>query len=150
MKIWTDGGCRGNGDADALGAWAFVAEDGHEEFGAVENTTNNRTELQAIINAIRYAVGNRHQAVTIYTDSQLCINCATGKWRQKKNTDLWRDYALTKRGVSVSFVWVRGHSGDPRNERCDRLCCDAMDDFMSASADADALRHLRSIQSEAA
>ena len=143
MNIWTDGGCMENGTADAWGAWAFVSDDGHEESGRLEQTTNNRAELQAIINAVEHAKARGADRVTIHTDSQLCINCATGKWKRKANLDLWRAYADGCTSINVRFVWVRGHSGDANNERCDALCSAAM--ATTTELDADQAEHMRSI-----
>ena len=123
MNIHTDGGCINNGHPDAFGAWAFVCEDGFESSGFVEKTTNNRTELQAVIEALKYAASKRYDC-KIFTDSDLTVKCATGVWRRKKNRDLWAIYASLH--VVHSIEWVRGHNGDPGNERADELCRLAM------------------------
>ena len=122
MNIYTDGSCIDNGAADAVGAWAFVVEGGPEKSGPLRNTTNNRSELQAIIEAVSWANAHDVWPVTILTDSQLCVNCALGRWKRKANLDLWADYEKARAGRSVAFQWVRGHSGVPLNERADELC----------------------------
>lgn len=122
MDIYTDGGCDRNGRADALGAWAFVTADGHEDCGADQNSTNNRAELLAVIHALRYAASKGCQRVTIYTDSQVTMLCALGRYRRKANRDLWAQYDAAKGSMSVEFRWVKGHSGIPGNERADELC----------------------------
>lgn len=127
MKIWTDGGCRENGTSDALGAWAFVADDGAEGSGVLHSTTNNRAELQAVIEALKYALSRLEHHVTIVTDSQLTVFCGNGKWKKKANLDLWREFDALKKRCECRLEWVRGHSGHSQNERCDRLCTLAME-----------------------
>lgn len=142
MKIWTDGGCINNGQPNATGAWAFVSEDGHEASGRLENTTNNRAELQAIIEALRYAHKKGVGSVEVFTDSDLCVKCGMGLWKRKANTDLWQLYEGQKAGLKVQLKWIKGHSGIPQNERCDKLCSLQMQEPSEAD---DQIAHLRSI-----
>lgn len=142
MNIYTDGGCDRNGQADAVGAWAIVASDGHEDCGAVRGTTSNRMELTAIIKAIEYAKGCGVSAVTIYTDSQITQMCAMGKWKRRANTDLWAEYEIARHGLSVTVQWVRGHSGIAGNERADELCCMALADATEEPAEVGHLRNI--------
>ena len=86
MKLWTDGGCTNNGKPDAIGSWAFVCEDGFEDYGRVENTTNNRTELLAVIKALQYAASKGYSDVMVMSDSQLTIRCAQGLWKRNPNS----------------------------------------------------------------
>jgi len=83
MQIHTDGGCDRNGQPDALGAWAFVADDGHEACDIERDTTNNRVELLAVIRALEYARSKGAADVTIVTDSQVTMLCALGKWKRR-------------------------------------------------------------------
>jgi ribonuclease HI len=133
MHIYTDGGCINNGQPDAWGAWAFVVvETGFKSFGPLCNTTNNRAELTAIICAVEHARSQGHFSVTVYTDSDLCVKCGTGRWKRKKNLDLWRQYADAINGMHVHLIWVRGHNGNQHNERADDLCSvemQRMEDF---------------------
>lgn len=140
MKIWTDGGCIGNGDIDAIGAWAFVSEDGHEDSGRLEQTTNNRAELRAIIEAIKFA-SHRTRDIEILTDSLLCVNCGMRRWKRKANVDMWKLFDGACAGLNVKLTWVKGHSGIPQNERCDELC-----GIQMAQADApDHVAHMKAI-----
>ena len=83
MQIHTDGGCDRNGQPDALCAWAFVADDGHEACDIERDTTNNRVELLAVIRALEYARSKGAADVTIVTDSQVTMLCALGKWKRR-------------------------------------------------------------------
>ena len=117
MKVWTDGSCIGN---PGPGAWAVVFE--HSEYYDYDpDTTSNRMELQAIIEAVKHC--NYLNPLTIYTDSMWCINILTGNWRAKSNLDLIKEYMIAVDGVCHNpiFIWVRGHSGDTKNERADSL-----------------------------
>jgi ribonuclease HI len=121
MFLYTDGSCLFN--PGGPGGWAVcIIENNGTEFylsGSEKSTTNNRMELTAIIEAISCIKDN--QECTIYTDSQLCINCATGKWKKKKNLDLWEQYGNLSKNKNINFVWVKGHSGNKYNEIVDKL-----------------------------
>lgn len=148
IEIHCDGGCRDNGTKNALGAWAYhVLNTGHEDSECIEGTTNNRAELSALIEAVKYAkMAHSGHPVRIYSDSQLTIHCATGVWKKKSNMDLWQKYGSVSGGMDVTFQWVRAHSGIPGNERCDELCNRAMDEITeSIAAIPDSLAHIRTI-----
>lgn len=122
MQIYTDGGVMHNGMTDAYGAWAFVVVGGYESSGPLESTTCNRAELQAIIEAVRHAKTHGQCSVAIYSDSQICVNCGNRVWKRKANRDLWAEFDLVCAGIAVDLHWVRGHNGNPHNERADELC----------------------------
>jgi ribonuclease HI len=82
-------------------------------------TTNNRMELTAIIEAISSIKPGLE--CKIYTDSQLCINCATGKWKRKANLDLWKEYNKFCKNKIINFEWVKAHNGNKYNEIVDNL-----------------------------
>ena len=135
IEIYTDGGCHGN---PGPGAWAFVIQlsDDAEDSGSELQTTNNRMELQAVIEALRYVVRQEYcdRAINVHTDSQYVRNGITNwirSWLRNgwktasrkpvKNQDLWmRLYELDEL-VHPVWKWVRGHAGNPLNERCDQL-----------------------------
>ncbi|MBV8193946.1 MAG: ribonuclease HI [Candidatus Dormibacteraeota bacterium] len=122
---YTDGACSGNPGA---GAWAYRLEwpDGtvEERAGGVLATTNNREELKAVREALRAfrarAGDDAAWRVVIRTDSLGVINWLGGAWKRKKNLDLYPtiDPLIDDR---VRFEYVRGHSGEPGNERVDKL-----------------------------
>ena len=125
VVAYTDGACSGNPGA---GAWAYRVEwpDGtvEERAGAEPMTTNNREELKAVreaMRAVRARIGeDAAWRVVVRTDSLGVINWLTWRWKRNKNLDLLAeiDPLIDDR---VRFEHVRGHSGDPGNDRVDRL-----------------------------
>jgi ribonuclease HI len=128
---WTDGACDPNPDGD--GGYGVVFErDGKtiaELSGGEGNTTNNRMEMLAVIEAIRATSGD----VLIRTDSQLVLLCATGRWKRKANLDLWTIYDGVSAGRNVLFEWWRGHIGTKGNERADELAEKGRLEFMQST-----------------
>lgn len=118
-SIYTDGSCIGN---PGPGGWAFYVideKDGDYCMSGKENhSTNNRMELKAVIEALETLSSGSY---TIYSDSQLVINCAQGKWKRKKNLDLWSEYEKVKNGKHLNWIWVKGHNGDKYNEIVDSM-----------------------------
>ena len=140
VTIFTDGGCRRN---PGLGAWAAVilSEGDRQEICGVESrTTNNRMELTAAIEALRTLEPGC--VVTVITDSNYLRRGVTEwmprwiargwKTADKKpvlNRDLWEQLNDVVRQQDIEWKWVRGHSGEPENERCDELVNEAMDKY---------------------
>lgn len=144
VRVHTDGGCHGN---PGPGAWAYVVElgpDNVEGSGYDPATTNNRMELTAVIEAlffIRKGVqgsqtdGNSPlPEVEIHTDSRYVQQGITSwieSWERNgwktsakkpvKNQDLWRTLRELQLELKPRWSWVRGHAGNPLNERCDEL-----------------------------
>ena len=132
VEIYTDGACRGN---PGVGGWGALLRFGNVERaikGAERNTTNNRMELMAAIEAL--AALKRKIRVNLYTDSKYVKNGITQwlpQWRSRnwktaskkpvKNVDLWQRLDEAAARHDVSWHWVRGHSGHPENERADEL-----------------------------
>lgn len=135
---YTDGACSGNPGA---GAWAYRIEwpDGvvDEAAGGEVLTTNNREELKAVREAllhIRERIGDDPAwRIVVRTDSLGVINWLTGSWKRKKNLDLYPsiDPLVDTR---VRFEHVRGHSGDPGNERVDTLAVEETHRIMAGAA----------------
>jgi len=130
--IYTDGACSGN---PGPGGWGVVLQYGsavRELHGGEPLTTNNRMELTAVISALEAL--NRPVQVTLYTDSTYVLNGVT-KWlpgwqrngwltagkKPVKNVDLWQRLAAAMARHEVTWQWVKGHNGDPGNERADEL-----------------------------
>ena len=137
-EIWTDGGCKPN---PGPGGWAAVLRyGGHERelSGADPATTNNRMELTAATEALSSL--KRPCRVVLHTDSEYVRNGITRwhqgwvrrRWRNAAgdpvaNMDLWQRLLAAAAAHEVDWRWVRGHAGDPMNERADRLATAARD-----------------------
>lgn len=127
---WTayaDGSCIGN---PGRGGWGIVLIDpagAASEFAGVDpSTTNNRMEITAALEALRRVPAGA--AIAIHSDSQYVIKTMTMGWRRRENLDLWAllDHEAAQR--RVRWAWVRGHNGDPLNERADELARSAAED----------------------
>lgn len=132
VEIWTDGACKGN---PGLGGWGALLRHGTYEksiCGGEADTTNNRMELMAVIEALR--VLKRPCQVRVHTDSQYVqkgMNEWLSGWKARgwrtadkkpvKNADLWQELDKLSAQHELSWLWVRGHAGDPGNERADQL-----------------------------
>lgn len=137
VHIWTDGACSGN---PGPGGWGAILVHGtieKELAGGEPQTTNNRMELMAAIAALEAL--KRHCHVTLHTDSRYVMDGITkwiAGWKAKgwktasrdpvKNEDLWRRLDAARDRHDVTWRWVRGHDGDPMNERADALARDAI------------------------
>jgi ribonuclease HI len=140
VAIWTDGACSGN---PGPGGWgAVLTFDGVEKdmCGGEALTTNNRMELTAAIMALEAL--KRPCAIDLHTDSQYVRGGVTGwiaGWKRNgwktadrkpvKNEDLWRRLEEAAARHDVAWHWVRGHAGDPMNERADELARAGMAPF---------------------
>lgn len=137
VTIYTDGACSGNPGPGGYGV-VLLYRGYRKEFSAgFRDTTNNRMEILAAIIGLESL--KEKCKVTLYTDSQYVVNSiekgwakkwrANGWMRNKKepalNADLWARLLKLCEVHDVKFVWVRGHAGNPENERCDQLAVDA-------------------------
>ncbi|SDP44110.1 ribonuclease HI [Paracidovorax cattleyae] len=140
VVIYTDGACKGN---PGPGGWGVVLRSGaleKELFGGELGTTNNRMELLAVIEAL--GALKRPCAVTLYLDSQYVRKGITEwiqGWKKKgwrtasgqpvKNVELWKrlDDLVAGGGHVIDWRWVKGHAGDPGNERADALANKGVD-----------------------
>ena len=134
VVIYTDGACKGN---PGPGGWGAVLTSGNTEkelFGGELGTTNNRMEIMAVIEAL--TVLKQPCKVTLYLDSEYVRKGITEwihgwkarGWRTAakapvKNVDLWQrlDALVSSGGHTIDWRWVKGHAGDPGNERADGL-----------------------------
>ncbi len=132
IVIYTDGACKGNPGPGGWGALLIAGEHRKELFGGEALTTNNRMELVAVIQAL--AALKKPSQVVVYTDSvyvrqgmlQWLAQWAARGWRTAdkkpvKNVDLWQQLSEQAKRHEVEWRWVKGHSGDPGNERADQL-----------------------------
>jgi len=144
VTIYTDGACSGN---PGPGGWGAIVIDGGRErelSGGEPITTNQRMELRAAVEGLASLEGRRR--VELYSDSAYLVNCFRDKWyvrwqqngwknAQKKpveNRDLWEQLIARAGQHDITWHKVAGHSGDPLNERADRLACAAIDTVRSA------------------
>jgi ribonuclease HI len=134
IDIYTDGACKGNPGPGGWGALLKSADAQKELFGGELGTTNNRMEMMAVIEAL--AALKRPCKITLHVDSQYVLKGMTEwlpGWKARgwktatkapvKNVDLWQRLdALVNSGThQIEWRWVRGHNGDPGNERADQL-----------------------------
>ncbi len=123
IQVWTDGCCKGNPGPGGAGVVIVLPDGSMGRIGRpLGATTNNRAELLAVRIALEALAAHSHESMTIHTDSQNVIGWLTDAFRVHANGDLVREIQdCLREFVSVSFVKVRGHSGDPNNEAADRL-----------------------------
>lgn len=132
VEIWTDGACKGNPGPGGWGALLRYGDHEKELYGGEWDTTNNRMEIMAVIQALRAL--KQPCRVVIHTDSQYVRNAMTqwlDNWKRRgwrtagrkpvKNADLWQALDELVAQHDVSWKWVRGHTGDPGNEQADAL-----------------------------
>lgn len=127
LTISTDGSSRSGrrlGKDRGVGGWAFVIhETGYEKFGHAAEVTNNEMELTAVVEALKHAP--KDKSLRIRTDSQYVVGIVNRRDTVKSNRSLWQEYSLLAEGRSLKFEWVKGHSGDPHNERADYLATES-------------------------
>ncbi len=145
VLIYTDGACRGNPGPGGWGAWLRSGSHEKELYGGERLTTNNRMELTAVIEAL--ASLKRRCTIVIYTDSEYVRNGITTwihGWKSRdwktadrkpvKNVDLWQRLDELRSAHDVDWRWVKGHAGDPGNERADQLANRGVDAAINAPA----------------
>ena len=140
VVIYTDGACKGNPGPGGWGAWLKSGASEKDLFGGELNTTNNRMELTAVIEGL--SALKRPCKVLLYLDSQYVRKGITEwirGWKAKgwvtaskepvKNVELWKrlDTLVNEGGHQIEWRWVKGHSGDPGNERADMLANKGVD-----------------------
>ena len=135
LIIYTDGAARGNPGPGGYGAILMWGNNRKELSQGFKHTTNNRMELMAVIAALR-ALTRPGLDVTVCSDSSYVVNAIEKGWlknwirigfKDKKNADLWREYAQLAAQHQVKMVWVKGHADNPFNNRCDELATAAAD-----------------------
>lgn len=132
VVMYTDGSCKGNPGPGGWGAWLTSGTHERELSGGEPLTTNNRMELTAVIEGLTAL--KKPSSVVLYTDSQYVRQGITQwihKWKSRgwktrdnkpvKNADLWRRLDEVAQQHEIDWRWVRGHAGDPGNEKADAL-----------------------------
>lgn len=136
ITMYTDGSSRGNPGPGGYGT-ILIAGNHRKEFSeGFRYTTNNRMELLAVIKGLE-ALKMDGMSVNIYSDSQYVVNAIEKGWLNgwmknnfaggKKNPDLWKRYYALSKKFSVKMHWVKGHSTNALNNRCDELATAAAD-----------------------
>lgn len=134
LVIYTDGACSGN---PGPGGWGVLMQFGEKEkelYGGEPDTTNNRMELMATIEALRAIKPNFKGEITLWTDSTYVLKGITEwihGWKKRgwknsakkavKNVDLWKELDAVNAKFNVNWKWVKGHAGVDGNERADEL-----------------------------
>ena len=140
--IYTDGACRGN---PGPGGWGALLESGEhykELYGGENDTTNNRMELVATIEALK-SIKSSDSKIELYTDSVYVKNGITQwlkNWKKNgwktaakkpvKNTDLWERLDEVQQKLDIEWCWVKGHAGHPGNEKADQLANKGIDELL--------------------
>ncbi|MBP5296004.1 MAG: ribonuclease HI [Bacteriovoracaceae bacterium] len=151
LALYTDGACRHN---PGPGAWAMLLMDANnkivtEASGSEFSTTNNRMELQAVIEGLKAAQQyfteqkNNTPEVFLFSDSQIVVNGLQSwlagwkmrNWRKAdgspvENVTYWQELDLLAGQIKLHPTWVRGHNGHPQNEYCDQLANRALDELL--------------------
>ena len=132
VEIYTDGACRGTPGPGGWGALLLAGRHRKEMFGGERDTTNNRMELMAVIEALNVLKGSR--SVILHTDSKYVkdgIESWIENWKKRgwktaakkpvKNQDLWMALDEARARHDIDWRWVKGHAGIEGNEEADRL-----------------------------
>ncbi len=143
VDVFTDGACSGNPGPGGYGIIMKYKDTIKEFSGGAAQTTNNRMEMTAVIEALSKL--KESCEVTVYSDSKYVIDAVTKGWakswqknnwvksdkKKALNPELWEKLLGLLDKHRVEFVWVKGHAGHPENERCDELAVEQSQKFKS-------------------
>ena len=140
IDIYTDGACRGNPGPGGWGALLIYKDADKAIYGGEIDTTNNRMEMTAIIEALKIVKMDCN--ITLYTDSKYVMDGITkwlSNWKKKgwltsnkkpvKNKDLWQILEESISKHNIEWQWVKGHAGIPGNEKADELANQGIDEL---------------------
>jgi len=144
IRIYTDGSAKGNPGPGGYGI-VLLSDEGHRKEVAkgFRKTTNNRMELLSVAVALEMLKA-KPMDVIVFSDSKYVVDAVEKKWlfiwekkffNKKKNVDLWKRFLIVYRQHNVKFVWVKGHSNNLENERCDALAVAAAESSDSHGID---------------
>ena len=133
IKVYTDGACKGNPGPGGWGVYIQSNEDEKALYGGNPETTNNQMEMKAALEALKH-LKDEDEVIELYTDSNYLRQGITEwihKWKKNNwktaakkpvaNRDLWIEISDLNEKMTVAWNWVKGHAGDPGNERADEL-----------------------------
>ena len=138
VEIYTDGAAKGNPGNGGYGVVLLSGKHRKEISQGFKLTTNNRMELLAVIVGLE-SLKKDGETVIIYSDSKYVVDAVEKKWvfgwekknfNKKKNPDLWIRFLKIYRQHNVTFKWVKGHSNNLENDRCDLLAVEASEGSM--------------------
>jgi len=132
IEIYTDGSCLGN---PGPGGWGVIilktgkspSQDPVKLSGSAPATTNNRMEMMAIIEALKWLHKNMNKGeladvrITIYSDSNLLMGTLNNGWKKKANTDLWAEIDKLRAWLNIEWTWVKAHATNKLNNQVDKL-----------------------------
>lgn len=129
VDIYTDGSCLGNPGPGGWGAVILLGEDQIEISGYHNDTTNNRMEMTAIMESLKWLRNGDNfpendlpnLAINIYSDSSLIINTLNQGWKRKANVDLWSEFDKLRAWLNIHWFWVKGHATNKYNNLADKL-----------------------------
>ena len=144
IALYSDRACRGS---PGPGSWAFIAQNHegelvHSSSGVSKLTTNNKMELQGVIEGLLFVSDQpqNFKKIFFYTDSKYVVDGITSwvkGWKRRgwkkadkkapENLEQWQELDQLNEKFNVEFIWVKGHAGHPQNELCDRLANEALD-----------------------
>lgn len=145
LEIWTDGACKHNPGVGGWGVYMVYGSHESEWCGGAELTTNNRMELTAVIEALSRI--KRPVPIRLHLDSTYVREGITSwihSWKRKgwktaagkpvKNAELWQQLDELSQRHQIEWCWVKGHAGDPGNEKADELANKGVDQVRAATA----------------
>lgn len=143
ITVYTDGSCLGN---PGPGGWAFLLVEDHngqsakvvfEHSGYYPDTTNNRMEMTAFLEALKYLAKNfsSHQC-QIFSDSNLLVQTINQGWKRKANQDIWNEIDQYISKLKIQITWVKAHAKNAFNNRCDELAQSAARSVTKSSSPA--------------
>ena len=133
IEIYTDGSCKGN---PGPGGWCAIFLEKNKNTstrivqtpfkilkGKHDDTTNNRMEMTAVIEALRFIAHQKLSSaqITLFSDSNLIIQTLLQGWKRKANLDLWEELDEFNQAVAVEYVWIKGHAKNYWNNECDKI-----------------------------
>lgn len=140
IEIYTDGACRGNPGPGGWGVLLIYEGIKKTLYGGAQDTTNNRMEMQAVIEALKALKSDCE--VSLYTDSKYVMdginkwlpgwkkrNWQTSNKKPVKNKDLWEILDIATQSYKIEWHWVKGHTGNPGNEKADSLANRGIDEL---------------------